>query len=162
MNPTAIAEALQHGPTAQHIGDEELPWVPSRSDDGELKVVTARVKEGLWVVRTRWPGGVELQTHKHTGPVYAFTLSGAWGYRESEYMNTAGSYLYEPAGSIHTLYVPDSNTEMTDVWFAIWGANLNMDADGNIDSVTDAESVLDFYRRACAEVGVDDPPVLTD
>lgn len=162
MNPTAIAEALQHAPTAQHIGDEELPWVRSRSDDGELKVVTAKVKEGLWVVRTRWPAGVELQTHKHTGPVYAFTLSGAWGYRESEYLNTTGSYLYEPAGSIHTLYVPESNTEMTDVWFAIWGANLNMDADGNIDSVTDAESVLDFYRRACAEVGVDDPPVLTD
>lgn len=163
MNATTMAQAIEHAPTAQHLGDADLPWVASRSGDGsELKLVSAKVKEGLWIVRTRFAAGIELQTHKHTGQVHAYTLSGSWGYRESEYLNTAGSFLYEPAGSIHTLYVPESNTEPTDVWFAIWGANLNMDESGAIVSVTDAESVLAFYLDACAEIGVTDPPVLTD
>lgn len=159
----AALAAIDLAPTAEHLGDDELPWVSnSRTDGVELKLFTAKVKEGLWILRTRFSPGVELQTHKHTGQVHAFTLSGAWGYRESEYLNTAGSFLYEPAGSIHTLYVPETNTEVTDIWFAIWGANLNMDADGNITSVSDAESNLEYYRSACAELGIDDPPVLTD
>lgn len=128
----------------------------------EIKVVTAKVKEGLWIIRARYAPGVELQPHKHTGQVHAFTLSGSWGYRESEYLNTAGSFLYEPAGSIHTLYVPESNDEVTDVWFAIWGANLNLEPDGTISSVTDAESVLASYLHLCAKAGFDSPPVLTD
>lgn len=158
----ALAQVFEHAPTAEHLGDDDLPWVKARMEGNDLKLVTAKVKEGLWIVRTRFAPGIELQTHKHTGQVHAFTLSGSWGYRESEYLNTAGSFLYEPAGSVHTLYVPESNTEVTDVWFAIWGANLNMDADGAITSVSDAESILEFYLAQCAELGIDDPPVLTD
>lgn len=159
----AAAALFDHAPTAQHLGDDELPWVQNPRMEGvELKLVTAKVKEGLWILRTRFAPGIELQTHKHTGQVHAFTLAGSWGYRESEYLNTAGSFLYEPAGSVHTLYVPETNTEVTDIWFAIWGANLNMDEDGSIVSVTDAESTLAHYLKGCADLGVEDPPVLTD
>ena len=157
-----MTSALDHAPTAQHLGDSELPWVRGRDNTSDLKVVTAKIKEGLWIVRTRFDPGVQLQTHKHTGQVHAYTLSGSWGYRESDYLNTAGSFLYEPAGSTHTLYVPSSNDEVTDIWFAIWGANLNLDDEGNITSVSDAESILAYYRASCAELGVTDPPVLTD
>ena len=31
-------------------------------------------REGLWIVRTRFAPGVEVQTHRHTGPVYAFNV----------------------------------------------------------------------------------------
>ncbi len=159
---TAMTDALAHAPTAEHLGDADLPWVTTRMEGVELKLMLAKVKDGLWILRNRFEPGIDLQTHKHTGQVYAFTLSGSWGYRESDYMNTAGSFLYEPAGSIHTLFVPEDNDEVTDIWFAIYGANLNMDADGSIVSVTDAESILDYYRGACAKAGESDPPVLTD
>jgi len=75
-------------------------------------------------------------------------------------VNTAGSYLFEPAGSVHTLTVPADNTEVTDVWFAVYGANLNLDADGNVESVSDAETILRSYRSRCRKMGVDDPPVI--
>ena len=42
-----------------------------------------------------------------------------------------GSYLYEPAHSVHTLTV-SKDGEGADVWFAIYGANVNVDADGNV------------------------------
>ena len=76
-------------------------------------------------------------------------------------MNVAGSYLYEPAGSVHTLHVPADNDGLTDVWFAIHGANLNLDAAGNVEMVIDAGFMLDFYRALCQEQhGIADPPVI--
>ena len=146
-------------PTAIHRGEDELPFVAT-DDGGSLQLLQVDLTNGLWILRMRWPGGLVLQTHKHTGPVFAFTQSGRWHYLESPEVSTAGSYLYEPAGSIHTLTVPADNTEVTDVWFAVHGANLNLDADGKVESVTDAESVLRTYRKRCQAIGVDDPPVI--
>ena len=67
-------------PTAIHRGDDDLPWV----DIGEgslLKVLQVKEREGLWVILNRFTAGYAVQTHKHTGPVYAFTTSGAWRYK---------------------------------------------------------------------------------
>jgi 2,4'-dihydroxyacetophenone dioxygenase len=94
--------------------------------------------------------------------VYAFTQRGRWRYLEyPDLVNTAGSYLYEPAGSVHTLHVPDDNDGDTDVWFTIHGANLNLDAEGNVELVIDAHGILPFYRMLCeAEHGITDPAVV--
>ena len=152
---------IQEAPTAIHRGEDDLPWV-DLGEGIELKVLQVNVNAGLWVIRNRFAPGAAVQIHKHTGQVFAFTQSGSWKYAESEYVNTAGSYLYEPAGSVHTLIVPDTNTEPTDVWFTIYGANLNLDADGNIDIVIDAGLILEVYRGMCAAIGRADPPVIVD
>ncbi len=148
-------------PSAVHRGEDDLPWIDSGRGN-EVKLLTAKISEGLWIVRTRFQPGTAVQTHRHTGQVYAYTMSGSWHYKESEYVNRAGSFLYEPAGSLHTLLVPEDNVEITDVWFQIYGANLNLDESGNVESVTDAGSVLQWYLEGAAAVGWDAPPVLTD
>ena len=85
-------------PSAVHRGEDDLPWIDSgRGND--VKLLTAKISEGLWIVRTRFQPGTAVQTHRHTGQVYAYTISGSWHYKESEYVNRAGSFLYEPAGS---------------------------------------------------------------
>ena len=78
-------------------------------DGIELQVLQIDVELGLWVIRNRFQPGCRVQTHKHTGSVFAFTNSGSWKYEEYPEVNTAGSYLYEPAGSVHTLTVPSTN-----------------------------------------------------
>jgi quercetin dioxygenase-like cupin family protein len=148
-------------PTAIHRGDDELPWVDI-GDGSKLKVLQVKEREGLWIIRNIFMPGYEVQTHKHTGPVYAFTLSGAWKYRESDFVNRAGSFLYEPAGSVHTLHVLPDNTEPTDVYFAIWGANLNLDADGNVESIVDAGLILQAYYMMCEAAGQAKPDVILD
>lgn len=150
-------------PLTVHRGTEELPWVDF-GDGSVMQLVRVDLDEGVWVVRTRFSPGAAVQTHKHTGHVDAFTLSGSWHYRETpEAVNTAGSYLFEPAGSVHTLVVPADNDGPTDVWFTIYGANLNLDAAGNVELVIDAHSILAFYRALCAEQhGITDPPVIVD
>lgn len=146
-------------PAALHRGDEELPFV--ETEPGVLtKLLQVDIPTGLWVVRTRFAPGITLQRHMHTGEVYAFTLAGSWRYLEYPEINRAGSYLFEPAGSIHTLHVPATNTELTDVWFAVKGANLNLDAGGRVESVLHAAKLLHVYRKFCAAAGTPNPPVI--
>ena len=57
--------------------------------------------------------------------------------------------------------MPATNDEVTDVSFIIHGANLNLDADGQVETVLDAHTVLEFYRALCADQhGIADPPVV--
>ena len=146
-------------PAALHRAEKDLPFVEYQ-EGVVFQLLQADVEAGLWVARVRFQPGVTLQRHKHTGEVFAFTLKGSWNYLEYPEVNTAGSYLFEPAGSIHTLHVPASNSEVTDVWFAIRGANLNLDQAGNVESVLDAGAVLEIYRAQCAASGHAHPDVI--
>ena len=157
------SDAFAGLPRAVHRGEDELPFV-ALGDGTHLQVLHVDAEEGLWVIRTRFEAGTTVPTHKHTGPVYAFTIAGSWKYLEYPEVNVAGSYLFEPAGSVHTLHVPETNPELTDVWFAIWGANLNLGPDGNVETVIDAGGIRDFYIALCEAEGhprpnfVDRPP----
>jgi quercetin dioxygenase-like cupin family protein len=143
-------------PQAVHLGADDLPFVEI-GDGNKLKVVQVKVEEGLWIVENIFQAGYEVQTHRHTGPVYAYTTSGAWRYKEYEYVNRAGSFLYEPAGSVHTLQCVEDDTR---VWFQMYGANLNLDADGNVESVFDGPGSLEVYLALAEAEGFGRPPVL--
>ena len=146
-------------PAALHRSEDELPFV-TLEEGVEMQVLQIDIPNGLWVIRSRFQPGTRVQKHKHTGQVFAFTLSGSWKYEEYDDVNTAGSYLFEPAGSIHTLIVPATNTEVTDVWFAIYGANLNLAEDGSVDLVIDAQMVYEFYVALCEADGHGKPNVI--
>jgi len=146
-------------PGALHRGENELPFVPYQQGVS-FQLLQADVEVGLWVVRVRFEPGVTIQRHKHTGEVFGFTLQGAWKYLEYPEVNTAGSYLYEPAGSVHTLHVLESNKEVTDAWFAIRGANLNLDDKGNVETVLDAAAALEIYLAQCRQAGHPRPEVI--
>jgi len=146
-------------PAALHRGTDDLPWMPL-NEGVSFQLLQVNVEAGLWVLRSRFAPGLTVQRHRHTGEVYAFTVSGAWKYLEYPEINRAGSYLYEPAGSIHTLHALADNDEPADVFFAIRGANLNLTPDGKVESVTDAGKILKIYRRECEAHGVPMPDVI--
>ncbi len=147
-------------PTATLRREEELPFV-DLGDGSTLQLLQVDVDAGIWVIRTRFQAGMTVDTHKHTGVVHAFTLSGSWKYLEyPDEVNVAGSYLFEPAGSVHTLHVPEDNDEVTDVFFTIHGANLNLDGAGNVTTVIDAGGIRDFYLAMCEADGHGRPPVI--
>lgn len=152
--------AVETPPSAILRHEDQLPFIDL--GDFTLQLLQVDLASGIWVVRNQFKPGAQVPTHKHTGPVFAFTQTGAWHYLEyPNDVNVAGSYLYEPAGSVHTLHCLDDNDGLTDVWFTIHGANLNLDAEGNVESVTDAHGILPFYRAVCADQhGIDDPPVV--
>jgi quercetin dioxygenase-like cupin family protein len=143
-------------PLAVHVGADDLPFVDI-GDGNLLKVIRVDAAESLWIVENVFQASFEVQTHRHTGPVYGYTTSGAWKYKEYDDVNRAGSFLYEPAGSIHTLTVIEDNTR---VWFHMYGANLNLREDGSIESVTDGAGTLEAYYALCEMQGLPRPNVL--
>src|SRR5207253_7534720 len=129
-------------------------------DHGEctkLKVSPAKERDGLRIIENSLQAGFEVQTHRHTGPVWGYTVSGGWKYKEYDYVNRAGSFLYEPAGSVHTLQCIEDDTQ---VWFHMYGVNLNLDADGNVDSVSDGAGSLRAYYAMAEAQGLPRPNVL--
>lgn len=138
---------------ALHVGMDELPFLPVGGGES-VQLIHVDLTQGMWIVRSRFEPNTTLTRHFHTGPVFAVTLSGTWHYLEyPTQINTPGSYLFEPAGSIHTLHIPPQDG-ITDVWFAIHGSNLTLDADGRVLQVVDAGFVLDAYRKGCAAMGL--------
>ena len=146
-------------PSAAHLGASDVPYV-AFMEGLDVQLLHINIATGLWVVRTRFAPGLTLPRHQHTGEVFALTFSGSWRYLEYPEINTAGSYLFEPAGSIHTLHTPATNREMTEAWFAIRGANLNLDDSGAVVSVWDAKFIADTYFALCEAQGFDRPNVI--
>jgi 2,4'-dihydroxyacetophenone dioxygenase len=147
-------------PFARHRGEAELPFVEFEKGV-DLQALHIDIEHSLWVVRMRMVPGATLPKHMHTGPVYAFTLAGSWRYLEYPEINTAGSYLFEPAGSVHTFSVLESNTGITDAWFAVHGANLNLDEDGKtVISVMDAGVIMKVYLSRCLAMGLPRPDII--
>lgn len=159
--PTATADLPVTGgpPPALHRGAGDLPFVPYQ-DGVTFQLIQVDLEAGFFVVRVRGEPGRTIQRHKHTGEIFAFTAAGSWKYLEYPEVNTAGSYLYEPAGSIHTLHFPETNTEVTDISFVLHGANLNLDGEGNVESVLDAGAALAVYHAACRDAGLPHPDVI--
>jgi 2,4'-dihydroxyacetophenone dioxygenase len=141
---------------AVHRGASDLPWADIGGGN-KLRLLQVNEREGLWIIENIFMKGFAVQTHKHTGPVWGYTVSGAWKYKEYDYVNRAGSFLYEPAGSIHTLECIEDNTQ---VWFHMYGSNLNLDADGNVESVSDGAGTLRGYLAMCEAQGLGTPAVI--
>ncbi len=159
LDEKIVERTVNAPPVALHRGESDLPFV--RYQEGvTFQLTQVDIEAGFFVVRVRGEPGRTIQRHKHTGEIFAFTLSGSWRYLEYPEINTAGSFLYEPAGSVHTLHFPESNTATTDVWFVVNGANLNLDGDGNVESVLDAGVALEVYRAGCRDAGLPEPDVI--
>jgi len=143
------------GTVVGHVDDASVPWM----DGGNhlYKVLRVEHDTGVRVLRLLLPPGFQSPRHRHTGHSYGYTISGAWGYEEYGSRYSAGSLIYEPVGSTHTLIVFADNQEATDVVFLSRGANETFDGNGEVLYVTDTEDLLDDYYRRCDQAGVARP-----
>jgi 2,4'-dihydroxyacetophenone dioxygenase len=122
----------------------------------------ADIEGARFAVRIRFSPGILLPPHKHTGDVHAFTLAGEWSYLEhaNNPPSRAGSYLFEPPGSTHTLKVADGNTGDTDVVFIVYGAMIHLGPQGEVLAIGDAESHLRDWPAALRAQGKPVPKTL--
>jgi 2,4'-dihydroxyacetophenone dioxygenase len=156
-----VLDPLEVLPAARHVGLEEVPWVPNPAYPGTwMRLLQADLEAGITVLAGRLPPAMEVGTHRHTGAVHMFTLSGAWGYREHDYVNRAGSYLYEPPGSVHTLYVPADNLETTETLTVVYGQTEYLGPKGEIVAITNSASNLAAYFEACEASGLPRPTAI--
>lgn len=140
-----------------HSDSEHLPWAENWSGDPaiQLKLLMADIEGSRYAVRMRFRAGLQIVPHKHTGEVHAFTIGGKWSYLEypDSPANVAGSYLFEPPGTTHTLKIADDAGDWTEIIFILYGAMLHQDETGAVIGVTDAQSVIEEYTRLLREQG---------
>lgn len=120
-----------------------------------FKPLRLDLERNEWVVLATMAPGSEIPLHYHTGPAEVYTLQGCWKYREyPDQPQTAGSYLYEPGGSVHTFYAPEENTEDTIILARVAGANLNFNEDGTFHSVLDTLTIRHLTDTLSEEQGL--------
>src|SRR3712207_97133 len=68
-------------PPAIHLGADDIPFVEIGGGN-LMKVLHVSESQGYWVVENVFQTGFAVPPHRHTGPVWAFTVSGAWKYAE--------------------------------------------------------------------------------
>jgi 2,4'-dihydroxyacetophenone dioxygenase len=113
------------------------------------------VERNEWVALATFAPGAGVPLHYHTGAAEVYTLQGRWLYKEHPSQpQTAGSYLYEPGGSVHTLYAPADHTEDTIILVRVAGTNVNFDEHGAFHSLMDAVSLRYLTDTLTAERGL--------
>ena len=120
---------------------------------GKVRPLLFDVTNGGWVSILKAQGEGTIQRHRHANPVTGWTMDGSWGYREHDWIARAGSFVYEPAGHIHTLYIHPEQARMTAL-FHVYGPLLYVDDKGNAEGYDDVFLRLDRYAAHCREVGL--------
>ena len=112
-------------------------------------------QRGDWSFLVTIAPGVELPIDYHTGSAEVYTLSGRWEYREyPDQPQIAGTYLYEPAGDVHTFFTPEDNTEDTVTLWWMQGAQVSFNEDDTFHSLTHAVTMQYLTETVAAAQGV--------
>jgi quercetin dioxygenase-like cupin family protein len=125
------------------VNERNIPLVKDALGAGvHFKPLRLDMQTGCWVVLATFSPGAKIPLHYHTGIAEVYTLSGRWHYQEHPNQpQTAGSYLFEPGGSVHTFVTPETNTEDTVILVRVEGANINFSEEGQFHSILDAVTI---------------------
>lgn len=147
-------------PSAVHVGLDEIPWVENPRVQARMRLLQVDRQAGMSVSHGLMPAGLAVGRHRHRGPVQMWTMSGSWVYREHDYVNRAGSYLYEPIDSVHTLYVPEDNDGWTEVLSIVYGDVEYLDDAGEVVAVSGWERTMQDYFEGLEAAGLPRPNII--
>jgi quercetin dioxygenase-like cupin family protein len=130
---------------------DEREWVPAAMEGVWMRPLLFDTVRGAWtnVVRMRTEGFVSR--HAHPAPVHGYVLSGSWRYAERDWTASAGTFVYEPPGDIHTLMALPGES-MTLFW--ITGAMIELDEDGRTIGYADVFARIEQASRYYAGNGL--------
>jgi 2,4'-dihydroxyacetophenone dioxygenase len=97
------------------VNEKNIPLLTDILAPGvHAKPLRLDLEAGCWVVLAIFSPGSKVPLHFTPASPRYIPLSGSWHYLEHpDQLQTAGSYLLEPAGSVHTFICPETNTEDT-------------------------------------------------
>ena len=149
-----LPNVINHQASLLTVNINEQESVVHPTDRYEIQPLFLDAENGTWVMYAKFPPGTRLPLHFHTGTVHFFTTKGTWHYIEHpEDKQTAGSYLYEPGGSIHQFYVPSDAVEAAEGFMVVSGANVNFDENNQFTDITDAGAIEQAILSVCNEAG---------
>jgi len=115
----------------------------------------------LWISPStnRWcdvlmaKGAGLVSRHYHPHEVFAYTISGKWGYLEHDWTATAGDFIYETPGEAHTL-VSYEHEEPMRVFFVVKGPLIWLDEKGESTGHFDVHNYIELCTTHYEKVGI--------
>jgi 2,4'-dihydroxyacetophenone dioxygenase len=94
-----------------------------------------------------------VNRHYHPRQVFAYTLSGKWGYLEHAWTATAGDFVYETPGEAHTL-VAFAHKDPMKVLFIVSGPLIWLNDKGESAGYFDVFNYIDMCKAHYEKVGL--------
>lgn len=115
----------------------------------------------LWISLSsnRWcdilmaKGAGLVNRHYHPHEVFAYTISGRWGYLEHDWTASAGDFVYEAPGEAHTL-VSYEHADPMKVFFVVSGPLIWLDEHGEPSGFFDVHDYIRLCREHYEKVGL--------
>ncbi|MCH2395526.1 2,4'-dihydroxyacetophenone dioxygenase family protein [Oceanibaculum sp.] len=133
-------------------GDDERMWM-QLSDNVWIRPLMLNVVQGSWVNILKAKAGGIVSRHRHPAMVTGYTLDGAWGYLEHDWVATKGTFIFEPAGETHTLVVDPKVGHMTTL-FHNMGPLLYVDENGKQTGYEDVFTRIEKFRAYYRQNGL--------
>jgi 2,4'-dihydroxyacetophenone dioxygenase len=148
-----VPQLLDEHVLDQALADDAVPWVPQEPGRW-FKPLHFFHSTGTWVNLVKMEPGRQIQRHIHAGGcVQAYVLKGTWRYLEHDWVAEPGSYVFEPAGGVHTLEVL-GDEEMISL-FVVNGVIQYVDDEGRVVKQDDLHSRRQLYLDYCERGGIE-------
>ncbi|HDR9509161.1 2,4-dihydroxyacetophenone dioxygenase [Burkholderia cepacia] len=148
FKPDALPEAY----IANAATDDERYYVPF-TETVSSRPLWISPSQNKWCdILTAKEAGL-VNRHYHPHEVFAYTLSGKWGYLEHEWTATKGDFVYETPGEGHTLVAFDHPEPMR-AFFIVKGPLIWLDEEGNPDGYFDVHSYIAMCKAHYEKVGL--------
>lgn len=129
--------------------DDERYYVPLSPTVGSRPLwISPRDNRWADILWARSAGLVNRHYHPHE--VFAYTISGTWGYLEQAWTATPGSFVFETPGEAHTLVAYESDEPMR-CFFVVKGPLIWLDENGDSTGHFDVHDYLALCRAHYAE-----------
>lgn len=154
---TAIPQVYRAGALpemyAAKVAECEDHWFVPMSETVGSRPLWISPQRNMWadILMARAAGLVNRHYHPHQ--VFAYTISGKWGYLEHQWTATAGDFVYEPPGESHTLVAYECGEPMR-VFFVVQGPLIWLDERGNGLAHYDVFDYLAACRAHYDAVGI--------
>jgi 2,4'-dihydroxyacetophenone dioxygenase len=132
--------------------EDDRVWVPQAADV-YFRPLLLNTVTGQWCNLLKVTRSGIVSRHRHPSVVLGYVLKGEWKYHEHDWVASAGSFVYEPPGEIHTLAVPEHCDEMI-TFFNITGAMIYVDDAGTQIGYEDTFTKIQLCREHYAANGL--------
>ncbi|MFC4429444.1 2,4'-dihydroxyacetophenone dioxygenase family protein [Citricoccus alkalitolerans] len=140
-----------HLPNADDIADERY-YVPL-SETAWSRPLFISIQDNMWSDIMLCKSAGLVHRHYHPREVFAWTISGKWGYLEYDWTATAGSFVYETPGGSHTLVAYESDEPMR-THFIVRGPLMWLDENGESTGHFDVLDYIDLCKDHYEKVGL--------
>ena len=148
FKPGVLPEVYMKDPA----NSDPLYFVPV-SETVSSRPVWISPQRNMWadVLMSEHAGLVNRHYHPHH--IFAYTISGKWGYLEHDWTATAGDFVYETPGEAHTLVAYESDEPML-VHFKVKGPLVWLDENGDAEDFFDVHDYIRICKEHYEQVGL--------